>query len=498
MPPPPEAARPSLIARTARGAGWIIALRLVARALGLISTLVLARFLAPADFGVVALALGFIQALETLSFIGVEEALIRERNPPRALYDTGFTLNLLRGLAIFALMAALAWPIADFFAQPALAPVLMVLGLAVAIEGAVNVGLAEFWREMDFAKEIRLTILPRVIALGLAIATAVVFESYWAIVVGAVVQRLLRVAISYRAHPFRPRLTLVAWRALIGYSAWTWAISASVVVRDRANIFMISRILDPARAGIFSIAWELSSTPTQELIAPLARSAFSGFSAARHEGEDVAGTFLRLVGAVALLTLPVGVGLSLTAAPLVRLGFGEAWLDAVPAVQVLALACATSVFDVLAWSVLFSHGRLAACFRITLIVAGVRVALLALLLGEYGIVGAAWATAVSLLVDVALHLRQVAVDFAVSLRRLAAILWRSFAACGAMALVLWATGLGWAPLPQGVWMVAWQLVQAVALGAVVYGGTLLALWLAAGRPAGAEADVLAVIGRVRA
>ncbi len=490
-----ETSRPSLAARTARGAGWIIALRVAARSMGFLSTLVLARFLLPHDFGVVALALGFLQALDTLAYIGVEEALIREKSPSRGMYDTGFTLNLLRGLTIGLLLALAAWPIAGFFGQPELAPVLMVLGAAVAVEGCVNIGLVEFWRKLDFAKEVRLTILPRVAGLSLAILVAVVFETYWALVVGAVVQRVARVAISYLAHPYRPRLSLVAWRELLGYSAWTWAISAAVVVRDRANVFTIGRMIDPASAGIFTIAWDIASTPTQELIAPLQRAAFSGFAAARHEGENIAETYLRLVGAAALITLPIGVGLSLTAAPLVRLGFGEQWGAAVPAVHVLSLACAASVFGLIAWAILFSHAKLAVCFYITVATAGTRVVLLALLLPSYGLLGAAYATAASILVDVTLQVRHVARHFHIALGRLAAHTWRSIVASAVMAACVWGLGLGWVPLPPTAAETGWQLLQAIATGVAAYTMALLLLWLASGRPAGAEADMLAVLGR---
>jgi O-antigen/teichoic acid export membrane protein len=487
--------RPSLIARTARGAGWIIALRVAARSMGFLSTLVLARYLAPHDFGVVAVSLGFLQALDTLSFIGVEEALIRERAPTRGMYDTGFTLNLLRGLALGLLMALAAWPVAEFFDQPEIGPVLMVLAAAVAVESFTNIGLVEFWRNMDFAKEVRLTILPRVAGLGVAIVTAVLFETYWALVIGASVQRAARVAISYISHPYRPRLSLTAWRALLGYSAWTWAISAAVVVRDRANVFMIGRTMDPTGAGIFTIAWDIASTPTQELIAPLQRAAFSGFAAARHEGENIAETYLRLVGGAALITLPIGVGLSLTAAPLVRLGFGPQWAEAVPAVHVLSIACAASVFGLIAWTILFSHARLAACFRITLATAGVRVVLLALLLPHFGLLGAAFATAASILVDVGLQMYYVVRYFEVSLRKLARRTWRCVAASAVMGFVVWAIGLGWAPLPGSAMATGLQLLQAIAAGVSVYAATLLLLWLASGRPAGAEADMLAVLRR---
>ena len=79
---PPE----SLLRRTARGAGWVMAWRWGMRVLGLISTLVLVRLIAPADFGIIALATSFMQTIDGMLALGTEEAVIREQ--PRAATST--------------------------------------------------------------------------------------------------------------------------------------------------------------------------------------------------------------------------------------------------------------------------------------------------------------------------------------------------------------------------------------------------------------------------
>jgi O-antigen/teichoic acid export membrane protein len=88
-----------ILVNTTRGAGWAFGWRLLTRALGLVNTLVLARLLVPGDFGLVAIATGFSQGILALSQVGMEDALIRHPKPTRELYDTAFTINLLRGLA---------------------------------------------------------------------------------------------------------------------------------------------------------------------------------------------------------------------------------------------------------------------------------------------------------------------------------------------------------------------------------------------------------------
>src|SRR3954464_2810995 len=93
----------SVLARTIRGAGWVIAWRLGMRVLGLISTLILVRLLTPADFGLLALAASFAQTIDGMMMLGTEEAVIRQLNPDRSVYDTAWTLNVIRGVTVPAI-----------------------------------------------------------------------------------------------------------------------------------------------------------------------------------------------------------------------------------------------------------------------------------------------------------------------------------------------------------------------------------------------------------
>ena len=90
----------SVASRTVIGATWMIAWRMATRSLGLISTLVLARLLVPSDFGLVAIATTFAAAIDSLSELGLQAALVRQPDDDPSLYDTAFTMQAIRGLAV--------------------------------------------------------------------------------------------------------------------------------------------------------------------------------------------------------------------------------------------------------------------------------------------------------------------------------------------------------------------------------------------------------------
>ena len=344
--------------KTVQGTGWVVGWRMATRLLGVISTLTLVRLLLPTDFGLVALSTSFQQSIEAFASLGVEDAVVRERSPTRDFYNTAFTVNALRSIATAAVVLALAVPAGRFFAEPRLTNILIALAAATLLDGFGNIGVVDFRRDFTFSKEFQLWLLPRLIGIVLAMSTAFIWRSYWALVVGILASRVLRVSFSYHMHPHRPRFTLRAWRRLIGYSTWSWVVNLIMLMRDRMDQILIGRMLNPTQVGIYSIGAEVAALPTTELVEPFCRAAFSGFAAERNADLTPGETYLRIIGSMALLTIPAAAGISLVADPLVKLAFGLLWVGAVPLVQILALAGALTLFGQISATLFSAHALL--------------------------------------------------------------------------------------------------------------------------------------------
>lgn len=484
---------PSLAVRTATGAGWVIVWRMSTRLLGLVSTVVLVRVLAPADFGLVALATSFSQAVDWIASIGVYEALIREKDLDRPLYDTGFTLNLLRGIIMALVIAAEAWPVAYFFHDERLAYILLVLALTTFMAAVENVGVVDFRRNLAFEKDFQISVIPRVVSIVASITFALVYVNYWALVVGILTNRVLRVGLSYWMHPYRPRLTLCAWRRIIGFSFWTWLCAVTVMLRDRIDAVVIGRTSGPATVGVYSVGWEIGSLPSTELVEPLTAALFAGFSAARRTGADLAAGYFKALSATFLLTLPMGVGLSMLAAPVIHLAFGARWMAAVPLVQIFAVVSMAKVIAYISAVLLNAHGQIQVQFRILLVGLAVRVALLLVLIEPFGLMGAAAAATACIAVEEVLFLIVTFRRFHLRAIDLLRSTWRCALATLVMALVLVWQGVGWAGAPDTTGAAFAMLAQGTATGAATYIAVLLAAWWLSGQPNGAETAFLDVI-----
>src|SRR5437762_11813424 len=140
-----------------RGTTWQIGLRWTIRLTGLVSTIILARLLTPADYGVVAIATVILGSIEIFSEIGLFRAVIRHPNPTREHYDTAWTLAVFVALGL-ALIVLAATPLTViYFHEPRAAPVLMVLSFRTALSGFQNVAVLKFQRTFHFHKQFQMT-----------------------------------------------------------------------------------------------------------------------------------------------------------------------------------------------------------------------------------------------------------------------------------------------------------------------------------------------------
>ncbi len=398
--------------------------------------LVMARLLLPGDFGLVAIATSFSQAVDTLGEIGVGDALVREHALDRSIYDTGFTLNAIRGLVSALVLLLSAVPIAHFFGDPRLAHIMMVLAVAMLMSSLENIGIVDYQRHLAFDKEFLLYVVPRIMGIGLGLITAWYLRSYWALVVGIFTTRSLRAVLSYVMHPYRPRFALTAWRRILSFSAWAWGLSVAGIARDRIDSFVIGRLLGAAAVGIYTVGWEIGFAASVELVLPLSRALFSTFSILRNRAKDIPDAYFRVMSTTMLVTLPASTGIALVADPLVRLALGQRWVNAVPLVQVFAVVGAFKVVGSISGTLLRVFGLQQVQVKILSVTVVVRLALLIVLVNSMGLLGAALAAgATSAIDDLALLLLTFR-RFKVRAMDLLLSNWRCFVATASMAVTV--------------------------------------------------------------
>jgi len=482
----------SLGKRMAKGAVWTVLMRITLRSIGIVSTIVLARLLVPADFGLVVLASMLIGFVELASEFEFATYLIRGQDIDRSYYDTAWTLSALRGLLIAALLVICSSAAADFFAEPRLQNVLYVLSLASLISGLANIGIVDFQKSLNFDRDFRLTVQTKLVSFVITVLLAIVLRNYWALVIGMLSGRCAALLFGYTMHPFRPRISLVRTGAILRFSKWVIANNLLYYAQRQGYAFVIGKMLNSASVGLYSVGREISAIATSELVVPIGRAMLPGLSALEKEPAAMRRTFLDGLGVIVMLALPLGVGIALTADPLVRVAMGPNWVGAVPVVQILAVVGVVRVFTatsdphLLALNLPHLTTVLAAFGAVVGIVSMLWAASI------WGLVGAAWATSATAILQMLLNYAIIWRVSGISPAAVGAVIWRTVAAClimsGAVLLLLdhW-------PRTGAIFSLLLQLCCACVLGALAYGAALLTLWRICGMPAGAEKHALQVL-----
>jgi lipopolysaccharide exporter len=481
-----------LAGKMAKGAAWMVLLRLSERLLGLVSTLVLARLLVPEDFGLVALAASLLGMLEIMGAFGFELALIHNQRAERRHYDTAWTLGLIYGAFSALVLSALAGPAARFFDDSRLEGVLYVFAGCAIAQSCKNIGVVAFQKELDFRREFAFVLIRKFVAVSLTLALAFIWRTYWALALGSLASVLLGAVLSYRMHPFRPKLALSGWRTLMGFSGWVLFSNVVVFAGNRGYELVIARIAGMQSLGLYAVAYEISNLPTTELVWPVSKAVFPGFSRLASNLEKLREAFLNTTGMVALIAIPAGAGVTVLAVPLVEVLLGTKWLDAVPLIQILAIFGTLRALHAGTGAVYLALGmtRLIAWIATPHVVIGLPTA--ALLLMRYDLraatIGILAAGIVALAMSLAIVRRILHLHFVDLVSRF----WRPLLATMVMVLIELAL-LTRVSATSTIELVGWLLFL-VATGALVYALSLLVLWWGTGKPAGIESIL---IGRLR-
>jgi lipopolysaccharide exporter len=481
--------------RMASGAVWMVLAKFVERTLGVFSTLLLARLLVPADFGLVAVATALIAVLELLTGFGFDLALIRDQRATRGHFDTAWTLNVLIGLTIGALMLALAIPAAGFFGEQRLTGILVALSVVPLLSGLENIGVVAFRKELDFRREFVFLSAKKVMMILTAIPIAWAVGNYWALVAGIVMGRVAATGLSYWMHPFRPRWALSHVGELLGFSKWMFAVNVVNFVKVRYADFVVGRIAGANALGLYSIGAEIASLPTSDLVGPINRAVFPGYSLMGGDVARMRQAYLSVTAVVALVALPAGAVIAGMASIIVPLLFGAKWVGAVPVMEIMAIVGMVTALQANSFSIFLAMGSP----RTPALLGGLQALLLILLLPlgvqRLGIEGAAWVTLAATLVLLPLHYVLLMRLIRCGLRELLSVVWRPATAVAAMFAAFGFTVPSTAP--AGLVALATANAVALAAGALSYLVTVGALWVFAGRPDGGEQTILARLGLAR-
>lgn len=467
---------------TVRASAWMTGLRLVVRGIGLLSTVILARLLAPEDFGVIAMAMLAVGLVEVLANAGLQMAIIRHPDPRREHLDSAWTGGVLLAAILGTVLFFLAPLAQGYFDEPRLGPLIQFMALHVYLRGFENIGTVMFRRELDFAKDFRFGVYKKLLTFTTTITLALVLQNYWALAIGFVVGQLFSVALSYGIHPYRPRFCVSRMGEIWGFSLWVLVNRIGVFFQQDVDRYVVGGVANSTQMGYYTVSGEVAMLPTSEILVPVSRALFPIYSKLASDPKEVRNAYLNVLSVVAVICTSAGAGLALVAEDLVLVMLGPQWVETAPLLGWLALSAAVSGYVQTVYSVFNVMGRAreAAVQSWILSIAMLLALVSAASYGDIEMIAAARLGVVSLLAPLFfIHLMKV---IPLTARQLVDVTWRPVVAAAAMSYVL--------PLVPVTELAGsnpfMRLPIEVVVGAIVYGTALMILWLLAGRPGGVE------------
>jgi O-antigen/teichoic acid export membrane protein len=270
-PPPPRQGRTDDTQKAVRGSLWTLCGYGGSQVLRLTSNLILARFLFPEAFGLMALVKVFMHGLQMFSDLGIGPSIIQNKAGTQpAFLRAAWTIQVLRGLALGALTTLLAVPVSRFFAvndpmAVQLAYLLPVVGITAVIGGFASTSVFTLNRKMQIGRVTMMELIPQAFSLTVMIVWAWIAPSVWALVAGGITHSLVRTLLSHLWNP-GPR-DRFGWdrhaaAELIRFGRWIFLSTVVTFLATHIDRILLGRMLSLAELGLYSIGMTFARVAT--------------------------------------------------------------------------------------------------------------------------------------------------------------------------------------------------------------------------------------------
>jgi O-antigen/teichoic acid export membrane protein len=326
---------------------------------GFVVSIILARLLTPADFGLIAL-LGFFTSLAT-TFVqgGLSLALVQRQETTRIEESSVFWLNLAASVIFAGLLALLAPAVARLYEQPLLAPLLLVAGTQIVLSALAAVQTSLLTRYLRFDQLTKAGVVSSLLSGVLGVVAAYEGLGVWALAIQLVAASFFNSAALWWVCDWRPSLSfsLSSIRHLLGFGLFISLSNILEVLYSHGFALVIGKLYGVRDLGILNRANSVQLLPTSIISSVISRTALPLFSA-RAADKDALLRGLRMsIRLAMLLSMPVMAGLAILSDLVIDVLFGPKWMDAAPLLSIIAIAGMLLPLHILNLQLMLAQGQ---------------------------------------------------------------------------------------------------------------------------------------------
>lgn len=263
----PAASPPAMRGRAVRASGIWAATYALLQVIRIGSQVLLAQMLAPQAFGVVRLANAIVQGARMCSEVGIRESIVRsERGDDPRFLNTAWTIQILRGIVLWIISAALAWPASIFFEESSLMLILPATALVALITGFASTTLIQLNRTLREGPRAALELLQAIVTRGtMLLWAALISPTAWSLVIGSIAGAIVYVLVSHAIPGHRNRL---AWDRdaagqILRFGTWILIGTIIAFLGQQADSLLLGKLDELAVLGVYGIALTVSTLPVE-------------------------------------------------------------------------------------------------------------------------------------------------------------------------------------------------------------------------------------------
>jgi O-antigen/teichoic acid export membrane protein len=335
------------------------------------TTLVLARILAPTDYGLQSMVLTLTAFLSLFKDAGLSAAAVQRETLTHEQISTLFWINLGLGSFMSLVVAAAAPLLAAFYKEPRLLW-LTVASASIFLFDSLSVQhKALLDRSMRFTTSLKISILSGTIGTVVAIGMALLGCGYWSLICQNISLPIVGTAATWIAMPWwpgRPRWTKEL-RSMVRFGGTVTVNSFVVYLAYNTEKILLGRFWGPAALGLYTRAYQLANLPVQQLTGSVGGVAIAALSRMQGEAQRLRRSYLKAHSLIVSLTVPVVIGCALFADEIVRIVLGPKWMGAAVILRLLSpTVLVFALINPLSWF-LRATGRVVRSLKIALVIA---------------------------------------------------------------------------------------------------------------------------------
>jgi O-antigen/teichoic acid export membrane protein len=348
-----------LYQRTVRSGIWAFALRIIEQGFGIFRLIILARVLAPNDFGLMGVALLAFSALDTFSATGFMEALVQKKENIEDYLSAAWTALLLRSVGLFIILFFAARYVAIFFKAPETEIILQVLSICPLLSGLNNIGIVYFQKELEFSKQFLYQLSGTLADFIVAVSAALILKSVWAIVFGLLAANIVRLIVSYTIHPYRPHFSSDFGKAkeLFCFGKWILGSSILVFLVFQGDDIFVGKLLGVTILGFYQMAYRFSNAPATEITHVISQVTFPAYSKLQKNLPSLRQAYLKTLQITTFISIPLAGGIFMLAPEFTRIFLTEKWMPIVPILQILVFAGLLNSIGAISGSIIQGIGK---------------------------------------------------------------------------------------------------------------------------------------------